>query len=55
MIIENAQILPAPDAGSDPTTIRATINGQVWCVPVAPGNLQYDEILRQEISIADPD
>ena len=27
--------------------IRATIDGQQWDVPLAPGNRHYDEIMRQ--------
>ena len=28
-------------------SITATIDGQEWSVPLAPGNRHYDEIMRQ--------
>ena len=30
-----------------PSSIRATIDGQELYVPLAPGNRHYDEIMRQ--------
>jgi hypothetical protein len=30
-----------------PFIIKATIDGQEWSVPLAPGNRHYDEIMRQ--------
>jgi hypothetical protein len=30
-----------------PSSISATIDGQEWSVPLAPGNRHYDEIMRQ--------
>ena len=50
MLIENAQF-----TGDEKTTIRATVDGQIWFIPVAAGNKHYDAIVAQEISIADPD
>ena len=39
--------------------IRATIDGQEWDVPLAPGNRHYDEIMNQvaagDLTIADAD
>jgi hypothetical protein len=28
-------------------SISATIDGQEWSVPLAPGNRHYDEVMRQ--------
>ena len=40
-------------------SISATIEGQVWSVPISIGNTHYDEIKRQvdagELTIADAD
>ena len=30
-----------------PSSIKATIDGTEWSVPLAPGNRHYDEIMRQ--------
>jgi hypothetical protein len=30
-----------------PSSIKATIDGQEWSVPLTPGNRHYDEIMRQ--------
>lgn len=30
-----------------PSSIKATIDGQEWSVPMSPGNRHYDEIMRQ--------
>ncbi len=42
-----------------PSSIKATIDGQEWSVPLAPGNRHYDEIMRQveagELTIAEAD
>jgi hypothetical protein len=29
------------------SSIKATIDGQEWSVPLTPGNRHYDEIMRQ--------
>lgn len=42
--ITNAQYY-APDGTN--VSIFATINGEKMCVPMYPGNTEYDEILRQ--------
>ena len=42
-----------------PSSIKATIDGTEWSVPLAPGNRHYDEIMRQveagELTIAEAD
>ena len=44
---------------SQPSSIKATIDGTEWSVPLAPGNRHYDEIMRQveagELTIAEAD
>jgi hypothetical protein len=50
MEIENAQF-----TGPEKNTIQATIDGTVWFVPVAAGNQHYDEIVEQDIRVAEPD
>ena len=30
-----------------PSSIKATIDGTEWSVPLAPGNRHYDELMRQ--------
>ncbi len=30
-----------------PSSIKATIDGTEWSVPLAPGNRHFDEIMRQ--------
>jgi hypothetical protein len=58
MIIENAQYYTNslfPDDGN--VGIKATINGVEYDIPIAEGNKEYDEIMRQvesgDLTIAD--
>ena len=44
MTITDAQYY-APDGVN--VSIFATVNGERWCVPIYPGNTEYDEIMRQ--------
>jgi len=46
MTITSAQYVNSPMTGQ-PSSIKATIDGTEWSVPLAPGNRHYDEIMRQ--------
>ena len=46
MIITSAQYVNDSIAGQL-SSIKATIDGQEWSVPLAAGNRHYDEIMRQ--------
>lgn len=46
MTITSAQYVNSPITGQ-PSSIKATIDGTEWSVPLAPGNRHYDEIMRQ--------
>ena len=46
MNIASAQYLD-PDGDGTNDTIKATIDGVVMVIPLAPGNRHYDEIQRQ--------
>jgi hypothetical protein len=46
MTITSAKYVNSPMTGQ-PSSIRATIDGQEWSVPLTPGNRHYDEIMRQ--------
>jgi hypothetical protein len=50
MLIENAQF-----TSDEKTTIRATVDGQVWFIPVSAGNRHYDQIIDEGLEIAEPD
>jgi hypothetical protein len=58
MTITSAQYVNSPMTGQ-PSSIKATIDGTEWSVPLAPGNRHYDEIMRQveagELTIAEAD
>ena len=58
MNITSAQYVNSPMTGQ-PSSIKATIDGTEWSVPLAPGNRHYDEIMRQveagELTIAEAD
>jgi len=45
MNITSAQY--AADSDGNNICIQATIDGAALCVPLAPGNRHYDEIMRQ--------
>ena len=47
MNISTAKWLADKVTGNNKAAIRATIDGQEWDVPLAPGNRHYDEIMRQ--------
>ena len=57
MTITNAQYVQG-QSGSN-ISIKATIDGELMSVPLAPGNRHYDEIMRQvaagDLTIADAD
>jgi len=46
MDISEAQYVKNSD-GTDIDSIKATINGKVWSVPLDPNNTDYAEILKQ--------
>jgi len=46
MNITSAQYLSGLISGSN-VLIKATIDGEEMFVPLAPGNMHYDEIMRQ--------
>ena len=46
MTITSAQYVNDSLSGQ-PSSIKATIDGTEWSVPLAPGNRHYDEIMRQ--------
>jgi len=46
MTITSAQYVNSAMTGQ-PSSIKATIDGTEWSVPLAPGNRHYDEIMRQ--------
>tara|TARA_A100001515_G_scaffold104410_1_gene85037 strand:- start:240 stop:416 length:177 start_codon:yes stop_codon:yes gene_type:complete len=46
MNITSAQYVKNSD-GTDIDSIKATINGKVWSVPLDPDNSHYAEILKQ--------
>ena len=46
MTITSAQYVNGLMTGQ-PSSIKATIDGTEWSVPLAPGNRHYDEIMRQ--------
>ena len=46
MNITSAQYVKNSD-GTDIDSIKATINGKVWSVPLDPDNTDYAEILKQ--------
>ena len=46
MNITSAQYIKSRD-DSDNESIKATIDGKVWFVPLDPANTDYQEILRQ--------
>ena len=54
MEISNAQYMTY---NGEIACIHATIDGEVWNVPLTPGNRYYDEIMRQveagELTIQD--
>jgi len=58
MNITSAQYWASTVDGSN-SSIKATIDGEVMFVPLAPGNRHYDEIMRQvaagDLTIADAD
>ena len=58
MNITSAQYVNDSFTGQ-PSSIKATIDGQEWSVPLAPGNRHYDEIMRQveagELTIQEAD
>jgi len=45
MTIASAQYALGFDG--QPSSIKATIDGTEWSVPLTPGNRHYDEIMRQ--------
>ena len=57
MTITDAQYVQGQSG--DNTSIKATIDGELMSVPLAPGNRHYDEIMRQveagTLTIADAD
>ena len=59
MNITSAQYLASDTDSTENVSIRATIDGETLCVPLAPGNRHYDEIMRQvaagDLTIADAD
>ena len=59
MNISTAKWLADNVTGNNQAAIRATIDGQEWDVPLAPGNRHYDEIMKQvaagDLTIADAD
>ena len=58
MNITSAQYVNSPMTGQ-PSSIKATIDGTEWSVPLAPGNRHYDELMRQveagELTIQEAD
>ena len=61
LTIENAKYIKAPldNPDNENTGVKATINGVECWVPMAVGNLHYDEIMKQvaagDLTIADAD
>ena len=47
MNITAAKYYKSPNMPGDPTTIKATIDGQELFVPLVVGNRHYDEIMKQ--------
>lgn len=58
MTLTSAQYVNSPMTGQ-PSSIKATIDGNECFVPLAPGNRHYDEIMRQveagELTIQEAD
>ena len=58
MTITSAQYVNDSFTGQ-PSSIKVTIDGTEWSVPLAPGNRHYDEIMRQveagELTIQEAD
>ena len=58
MNITSAQYIKSRD-DTDNTSIKATIDGKVWFVPLEPANTFYAEILKQvkegKLTIKDAD
>ena len=46
MTITSAQYVNDSLSGQ-PSSIKATIDGTEWSVPLAPGNRHFDELMRQ--------
>ena len=59
MNISTAKWLADNVTGNNQAAIRATIDGQEWDVPLAPGNRHYEEIMKQvaagDLTIQDAD
>ena len=59
MEITNAQYLPTPFEGDEPSTVKANIDGIEMSVPLDPANRHYAEILKQvaagTLTVADAD
>ena len=59
MNISTAKWLADKVTGNNQAAIRATIDGQQWDVPLAPGNRHYDAIMKAvaagDLTIADAD
>ena len=57
MTITEAQYVQGQSG--DNTSIKATIDGELMSVPLAPGNRHYDEIMKQveagDLTILDAD
>ena len=47
MEITNAQYMPTPFEGDEPSVIKANIDGIEISVPIQPANRHYAEILKQ--------
>ena len=58
MNITSAQYVLSPLTGQN-SSIKAVIDGVTWSVPLAVGNTEYDEIMKQvaagDLTIADAD
>ena len=58
MNITSAQYVLSPLTGQN-SSIEAVIDGVTWSVPLAAGNTEYDEIMRQvaagDLTIVDAD
>ena len=59
MNISTAKWLADKVTGNNQAAIRATIDGQQWDVPLAPGNRHYDAIMKAvaagDLTILDAD
>ena len=57
MTITDAQYVQGQSG--DNTSIKATIDGELWSVPLVPGNRHYDAIMKAveagDLTIADAD